>query len=147
MKKIIFRQPVWLCIVYYYLLRYDSTGILRMGLIAAIWHELGHVVVWRIETGKFPALEVTVGGICLQRDGTMMSAWQELILAMAGPAANFILGGILIFWNAEIKAGYGRYAFASVNLLLGAFNLLPVGKLDGRYLLIFCREKLQSERK
>lgn len=40
--KLVFRDPVLLCGVVYLLLYFDASGFLRLGLLAAILHELGH---------------------------------------------------------------------------------------------------------
>lgn len=39
--KLIFRDPVLLCGVVYLLLYFDASGFLRLGLLAAVLHELG----------------------------------------------------------------------------------------------------------
>lgn len=44
----------------------------------------------------------------------------------AGCAVNFVLFALSVL--------VGSYSFAAVNLVLGAFNLLPFGELDGAQL-------------
>ena len=39
--KLVFRDPVLLCGVVYLLLYFDASGFLRLGLLAAVLHELG----------------------------------------------------------------------------------------------------------
>ena len=57
-----------------------------------------------------------------------MGYWQEMVSAMAGPAVNFLL--------AAISSKYFHNSlFIGLNLLLGVFNLLPVGELDGARVL------------
>lgn len=42
--KLVFRDPVLLCGAVYLLLYFDASGFLRLGLLAAILHELGHIL-------------------------------------------------------------------------------------------------------
>ena len=42
--KLIFRDPVLLCGMVYLLLYFDASGFLRLGLLAAVLHELGHIL-------------------------------------------------------------------------------------------------------
>ena len=39
--KLVFRDPVLLCGAAYLLLYFDASGFLRLGLLAAVLHELG----------------------------------------------------------------------------------------------------------
>lgn len=147
MKKWKIRHPVLVCAVCFLLLRADSTGIFRLTWLSAFLHECGHIAVWLFLTGKQPSVEISVTGICLDRKGQWLSREKELLLAMAGPAANLLLAAMCILYNEYVRASYRGYYFACVNLLLGTFNLLPVAPLDGKYLFTFLREKLQSGRK
>ena len=68
--------------------------------------------------------------------GVILPPGQELVLAAAGPCTNLVLSAAANVWM-EYVAGYSffGYRFAAANLLLGAFNLLPLPGLDGGYLL------------
>ena len=73
------------------------------------------------------------------------SRYAELLVAAAGPAMNFVLAVVAV--NACLQGlsfgWYGPYDVlpqslifvARINLLLMVFNLLPVGALDGHYIL------------
>jgi len=74
------------------------------------------------------------------------SRWASPLVAAAGPAMNLLLACIAINLyvfgmqaNWELFAGDGpRYFFtllALINLLLMVFNLLPLGPLDGHYIM------------
>jgi Zn-dependent protease len=79
-------------------------------------------------------------------------------MALAGPAANFLLmliavGGLQLgaaegWFHPDLITGHRDFAattlliFFSLNLLLGTFNLLPVSPLDGStVILLFMSEK------
>ena len=74
------------------------------------------------------------------------SRWATLMVAAAGPAMNLILAIVVInFYQLGLQAGWsllqgqGPYFFftflALINLLLMLFNLIPIGPLDGHYIL------------
>ena len=135
------KDPVLLCGAYYWILARDATGILRMGLLAAVLHECGHIAAWLVFTRRPPHIEVSLTGLCLQWQKEDFLPRAQLLLAMAGPAVNLALaGGVLL--ALQRQACFAGYEFACCNLLLGIFNLLPLPPLDGQYLWLFIRQKL-----
>ena len=74
------------------------------------------------------------------------SRYADLLVAAAGPGMNLLLAIVTInFYVLGLKIGWiffqqpGPYYFFSylalINLLLMVFNLLPIGALDGHYIL------------
>lgn len=74
------------------------------------------------------------------------SFWGELFVAAAGPAMNLLLAVVFInFYAFGLVQGWEFFAteaakdffmtLATINMLLMVFNLLPVGALDGHYIL------------
>lgn len=74
------------------------------------------------------------------------SPWATLVIAAAGPAANLILAFLAInFYGFSLKMGFEFagtpaaqtffFYFCFINLLLMLFNLIPLGPLDGHYIL------------
>ena len=74
------------------------------------------------------------------------SRYADLLVAAAGPGMNLLLAIVTInFYVLGLKIGWiffqqpGPYFFFSylalINLLLMVFNLLPIGALDGHYIL------------
>lgn len=74
------------------------------------------------------------------------SPWGTLFVAAAGPAMNLLVAIVTInFYLFGIQAGWGFVAgqggafffsyLALINLLLMLFNLIPIGPLDGHYIL------------
>ena len=125
-KIVQIRDPVLLCGACYWLLARDATGLLRMGLWAALLHESGHIAAWVLLVHRLPQIRVGLGGLCLQRQQEKLSGLRLLGLAMAGPAANLLAAGAV---------------------LLAGFNLLPVPPLDGNYLRLFIQDKLHLRSK
>ena len=121
-----------------------TTAIYVIALFGSVLlHEICHAAVARLyglrtrEIVMFP-----IGGV--SRLESQPKAKQELLIALAGPAANLIIGFVLlatqrdflpleklacprtrIWWNASPMG----------NLLLGVFNLLPAYPMDGGRIL------------
>jgi stage IV sporulation protein FB len=96
-------------------------------------HEMGHVAAakgfgWKIIDIRF----LPFGGVATVDEQGKNSAWEEMIVAAAGPLQNGIMIGLTLmmqglgFWDAE----WGAY-FIQANLFIGLFNLLPILPLDG----------------
>ena len=76
--KLVFRDPVLLCGVVYLLLYFDASGFLRLGLLAAVLHELGHILVYCIQQRRLPVIEVTMTGFCMRTAGKRLSPRQTV---------------------------------------------------------------------
>jgi len=102
----------------------EGVGLLPWGLLACIVHELGHVVAALTCGGRVERLSLTAVGAELSFSyRAPLSYGRDSLVALAGPGANLLLGG-LFFWQ-------GRHLPAVLTLGLGVFNLLPILPLDG----------------
>ena len=130
-----FRDPLLLCSALYFLLYFDASGFLRLGLLAAFLHECGHILVYCVFLHRFPVIEVTMTGFCMRMDAPArgLSPGRLFWLAAVGPAVNFMLAGIWAL-RLEQELTIRGSAFWAANLLTGGFNLLPVPPLDGAQL-------------
>lgn len=96
-------------------------------------HELGHVAAakglgWRIKEVQL----LPFGGVAVVEEQGTISAWEETIVALAGPLQNGIM---ILFAIAMHKLGiwdneWSAY-FIQANLMIGLFNMLPILPLDG----------------
>jgi Zn-dependent protease len=107
-----------------------------------VLHELGHAAMARrfgVRTREI--VLYPIGGVARLEE--MPSGKAELLIALAGPAVNFLLAAplaVLLWMQADGSAGrlleIAREAplllqLLSVNLVLGLFNLLPAFPMDG----------------
>ncbi len=98
--------------------------LLAVFLPAAVLHELGHILAARCMGLHIRRLTLSALGAELQLVEKNTSFLQDLLLCVSGPAVNLLLAAACAF--------LGRFPlFLGANLLLGAFNLLPVLPLDG----------------
>jgi Zn-dependent protease/predicted transcriptional regulator len=106
-------------------------------------HELGHALTAR----RFDVItqDITllpIGGMA-RMDEMPEDPKQELAIALAGPAVNFIIaaslfpfvyffGGVPTFFTLLFSSGSTfLFELMFVNILIGAFNLLPAFPMDG----------------
>lgn len=92
-------------------------------LSAAAAHECGHWLVLRLLGAKISGVRISLFGAVLETDSRQLSYGQELAAVLAGPAVNLLAAVLLARSGLSVAAG--------VHLSLAAFNLLPVGPLDG----------------
>lgn len=114
------------------LLIIDQTGILFYGIISAILHEMGHVIVLIAFRRKPKLLSFELSGIRLVENRYPLGYFRELIALSSGCICNICLFITFYF--------LGFITFATTNLCLALFNLLPSKVLDGGrilYLIIF----------
>lgn len=102
----------------------EGVGLLSWGLLACFVHELGHVAAARLIGGRVERLRLSAVGAELSFTyRTPLSYGRDSLVALAGPAANLLLGGVFFALR--------RHLPAAMSLGIGAFNLLPVLPLDG----------------
>lgn len=86
---------------------------------AAVFHEAGHIAALVLLDIPLLRLRLRLGGAVLET--APMNCREELICALAGPAANLLLLSLGPLWPK----------LAAFSLLLALFNLLPFPALDG----------------
>lgn len=100
--------------------------LLAVVLGAAAVHELGHCAALWVQGTGIAGLRIGIFGAELEADRRGLSYAGDLAAVLAGPAANLLCA------LALASLGGGRWAvLIGANLVLCAFNLLPVRPLDG----------------
>lgn len=99
-------------------------------LLCCFMHETGHIIMMCICSIPPKAIIIYGGGIKIYPDKSKMVAeWQDTLILSAGCIINLLTAGIIILFN------YNLTFFASANLFLGLFNLMPVKYFDGGRIL------------
>ena len=104
-------------------------------------HELGHATAAnRFGVRVSRILLLPIGGMA-EMDSIPRRSREEIIIALAGPAVNYLIIGLLMIFvrfPADWDPGYFALNFAElgrhlvlVNLVMGVFNLLPAFPMDG----------------
>ena len=88
-------------------------------LLAAVFHELCHLLAVWLCRGQVRGFTAGVGGVILRAEG--LSRGQLLFCTLAGPMGSFLL----------LPLGRWIPALAVCGLVQAVCNLLPLGTLDG----------------
>lgn len=158
----------WLLIVFYLISVTSDRGLLAgltaVGFVLAVFvcvalHEFGHAGA----AGYFGirTIDITllpIGGVARLKN-LPEKPYQELVVALAGPAVNFVIAGLLLplvmFGQLSVERVSESVAELSfieqllaANLILAIFNLLPAFPMDGgrvlRSLLAMRMEHLRA---
>jgi Zn-dependent protease len=104
-------------------------------------HELAHSMYALRKGGRVRAITLLpIGGVSELTRAPPTPA-QEAIMALVGPLTSLALGGMfsaLHRWAAPLRnfeLSFGLYYLGYLNLMLGAFNLLPAFPMDGGRIL------------
>ena len=85
------------------------------------------------------------------------SRWADLLVSAAGPGMNLVVAivtinaylmGLRLGWEGLVQPGpqFFFVYLAQINLLLMVFNLIPLGALDGHYILPYFLPRRTAER-
>lgn len=99
----------------------ELTGII---LLAAVLHEMGHLSVLCLAGAKVRGLDIGVSGAIMDADTSRLTYGKELAAVLAGPMMNILAAVVCGIWG-------GSALFVGANMVLCAFNLMPVRPLDG----------------
>jgi Zn-dependent protease len=123
---------------------YSRTGYWAAGALTAVAlllgvlvHEGAHAVAARKARMHVDGITLWFMGGITRIEGESRSPLTELVIALVGPLASGAIGGISLGLSIVAQRSGWQLAAASlawlgaINLLLGAFNLVPASPLDG----------------
>ena len=97
-------------------------------LLAAFFHECGHILAAKRMHIPLRSLRLDLLGARLEASGRMLSYTEEWLLCAAGPLVSLTLSAAAApLWRFSSST----IAFSCVSLLLGCLNLLPIRTFDG----------------
>ena len=111
-----------------------SLALAAVLLVSIVLHELGHSLTARCFGCNTKDITLTVIGGCASLERMPYKAWQELLVAAAGPATSFVIGAAMWFAAVALNEGFAAvllWCGAQLNIGLGLFNLLPGFPMDG----------------
>lgn len=106
--------------------------------VSILVHELGHAFMGRA-FGRNARIELHgMGGVCVYEPGAELTTARRILIALAGPMAGFVLGGLVLLLALYTPLFIGSDV-AKVTLLFllwvnfgwGLLNLIPMLPLDG----------------
>ncbi len=129
--------------------------LFELGLVGTLFgivllHELGHSLVARAFGLRVVDITLWPLGGMARMSSIPESTRIEGLVAIAGPAVNFLLAALglalYLVWGAFVDPSTGEHAlgplaqqllewFIGANLVMGAFNLLPAFPMDGGRIL------------
>lgn len=113
-----------------------GVAVVLLAFGSVVLHELGHALVARHLGVRVAGIELHFFGGAARMVDVPKRAGDEVAIAAAGPAVSFALGGIA-FLLAGIGGAAGGFfhLLAWINIVIGAFNLIPALPMDGGRIL------------
>ena len=105
--------------------------------ISVTLHELGHALTARAFGYRTRDITLSLLGGCASLIALPRKAWQEFVTALAGPLVSFAISGAILLldvFEVPVPNAWLRNVLAYtfwMNIMLGAFNLLPGFPMDG----------------
>ncbi|HEX2765953.1 MAG TPA: site-2 protease family protein [Candidatus Limnocylindria bacterium] len=123
------------------------TAALFFGSVLA--HELSHALVARRYGLKVDGITLFIFGGVTTVDEESRSPRQEAVIAVVGPLTSLVIGAVLLgidFVIAQPQLGAIIGWLGIINLMLGAFNLIPGFPMDGGRVLRAILWRIRGDR-
>lgn len=105
---------------------------------SVVLHELSHSLVARRHGIPMRGITLFIFGGVAEMNGEPATPGNEFVMAIAGPAASFVLGGLFFALSALARLASWPLTIttvisylAAINVILAVFNLIPAFPLDG----------------
>jgi len=106
--------------------------------LSVVLHELSHSLVARRHGIPMRGITLFIFGGVAEMSGEPTTPGSEFVMAIAGPAASFVLGGLFFALSALARLASWPLTvttvisyLAAINVILAVFNLMPAFPLDG----------------
>lgn len=108
----------------------DHRGFYALVFAGILIHEVGHLLAILLLGCRIERLELRLSGFNLDYAEGKIGYGRDVIVALAGPAANLLAAGLLVLCNS-VRTTEALYLAIGVQVLLAGFNLLPALPMDG----------------
>ena len=112
------------------LLAFNHNFLLPATLLAALFHECGHLLAAKMLNIPIRLMEIDLFGAKIYPASFIPSYRQELLLAAAGPLFSLLLGVFLLPHSTAFSVAMRDATFS-----FALFNLLPISDFDGGRML------------
>jgi Zn-dependent protease len=104
-----------------------NSQIAIMGLCACLIHEFGHVIACKVCKVSIEEIEFCCTGLCIRKlDKRNLTYSKELLILSSGIITNLFITAFFLV----VPINEGKL-FATVNMAIAVFNLLPLTNFDG----------------
>lgn len=110
----------------------DRTGYGYCGILAAVTHELGHVIAYFLVGERPKSVSLSIEGMRITQSERYLTLGKDLFALSAGCMVNFC-AFFLLYYGIGPDPAWTQIAL--VQLSIGLFNLIPVAALDGGMIL------------
>jgi len=113
-------------------LSFDRLNIFKYCVVSCLIHEAGHIIAYRIYTGKWPKISVNLFGFSMKNNVLLNKHFTAILFA--GPFMNLlsaVCGAFFLYFSFSLDC----YIYAIINCFIFIFNMLPVYYLDGGQIL------------
>ena len=112
----------------------SGVAVVLLAFGSVLLHELGHALVARHLGVRVAGIELHFFGGAAKIIDMPRRPGDEIAIAAAGPAVSFALAGVATLL-ASVIPGPLFPLLATVNLIIGVFNLIPALPMDGGRIL------------
>lgn len=122
-------------------------SVVIMSAASSLLHEGGHLLFMKLFGEKILSVDFGAFGVRIERTGKANLSYKtEGLIALGGIFVNFLLAFLSIMYYYLMKR-QNAVMFSLINLLIAAFNCLPVSLLDmGRALRCFLLMKYDEDK-
>lgn len=117
-----------------------------MSLFSSLIHESGHLILMCLFGDRIHYVELSLFGMRIEKQSTLLSYKKEALIAMGGIILNF-LSAFLGFVMYLIFTREDFLFFSAVNGFIALVNMIPVKILDfGRFIQCFLSQRYDEEK-
>lgn len=116
-------------VVLAFLLVTDKTGMMSASLFAVLLHEIGHLIVMKLNRIAPKSVKMSLGGVLIVGNA-YCTAKESISVALAGPLVNIVFS-VVFYFSGVYFDSLLLAAFGVVQFLVGIINLFPIKGLDG----------------